>query len=62
MGMVQLGQSVYMRSQVCIYGQDSSIDDNEIGLLNQDTNTCNEIQETSNFVCSPYYWQVRYFS
>jgi hypothetical protein len=31
-------------------------------IKTKNTNTCNEIQETNNFVCCPYYWQVRYFS
>jgi hypothetical protein len=40
-----------MRSQGVLTGQGFSISDNEISLLNQEKqNTCDEIQETNNFV------------
>jgi hypothetical protein len=39
-----------MRSQGVLTGQGFSISDNDISLLIQETNTCDEIQDTNNFV------------
>jgi hypothetical protein len=61
MGKVSTRYSVYMRSQGVLTGQGFSISDNEISLLNQETNACNELQETYNLIHCSYYWQLRNF-
>jgi hypothetical protein len=53
MDEVSTRSPVYMRSQGVLRGQGFSISDNEISLLPQETNTCNELHETCNLIhCS----------
>jgi hypothetical protein len=53
MDKVSTRSPVCMRSQGVLTGQGFSISDNEISLLAQETNPCNELHETYNLIhCS----------
>jgi hypothetical protein len=53
MDKISTRSSVCMRSQGVLTAQGFSISDNEISLLPQETDTCNELHETYNLVhCS----------